>query len=113
MLSPTLPIQTRGCEKANMDSLDLANPGQPAWVNKMPIPTLSPVRAKYAVRVQSQTYPNSIPGSSVTPWARRADVFVIFANGAMRGCYELVTGHNVGGNTSTLAGGGPSMNGPC
>ena len=36
------------------------------------------------------------------------DAFVIFANGAMRGCYEMVTGHNVGGNTSTFAGSGPS-----
>ena len=41
------------------------------------------------------------------------DAFVIPANGAMRGCYEIVTGHNSGGNTSTLAGGGPSANGFC
>src|SRR5271157_5963102 len=42
---------------------DLAQPRPTAWVNKVPILTLSPVRAKYEVRVQSQTYrtSNSIP----------------------------------------------------
>jgi len=38
------------------------------------------------------------------------DVFVIPANGAMRGSNKSVGGHNFVTNTSTLAGGGPSTN---
>jgi len=34
---------------------DLAQPRPPAWVNRGPVLALSPVRAKYEVRVQSQT----------------------------------------------------------
>src|SRR5208283_3032229 len=42
---------------------DLAQPRPTAWVKKVPILTLSPERAKYEVRIQSQTYrtSNSIP----------------------------------------------------
>jgi hypothetical protein len=38
------------------------------------------------------------------------NVFVILANGAVRGSYQVVTDHDDGGNTSTLAGEGPSAN---